>query len=249
MTLPIIDSPIFTIELPSNKQKISFRPFTVKEEKILFMAFETIKQTQGNENDKEISNENLEIVKNSIKQVILNCLINKSDYEKLSYFDFEYLFINLRSKSVNNIVEKRIIDKEDNKEYNIKIDLDKVTVIFPKKINNEIILNDEYSVFLKYPSFDTLLKMKEDENHDNISSVIIILLDKLLNKNTDDVTLFNEYSEKDKKKFVDSFPMSSLNKIYEFMTDLPVIYLKTSYKRKDGTEKEIELKGLYDFFT
>ena len=116
MALPKIDTPIFMLDLPSTKETIKYRPFTVKEEKILLMALQS-------EDGKEISN--------SIQQIISNCISNlnpKFDMSKMTMYDTEYVFLNLRSKSVNNIVSLIITDPDDQSEHNVEVNLDDVQV-------------------------------------------------------------------------------------------------------------------------
>jgi len=124
MALPKIQSPTFEVIIPSINKTVLFRPFLVKEEKILLMA--------------QQSNDDKDIIK-AIKQVVNNCCLDdKLDIDKLATFDLEYLFLKLRARSVNNVVEILYKDAEDEKEYKFSINLDDVEVTMPKKSEKNI---------------------------------------------------------------------------------------------------------------
>ena len=137
MPLPKFTSPMFDVIIPSTNKKTKIRPMLVKEEKILLIAKEA-----GEEGD----------ILNSIKQIVNNCLVDDNiDVNKMSIFDLEYLFIRIRSVSVSNISTVVYIDNEDQKSYKFDVDLDKVKVIFPEKIEKTIKLSETSGIILKYP--------------------------------------------------------------------------------------------------
>ena len=138
MELPKIDLPIYEIILPSNNEKVKYRPFTVKEEKVFLIAKES-KDTDQN------------IL--SIKQVLNNCLIDKS-IDDLAIFDIEYLLLAIRGKSVNNTADFIITDPETFEEVKLKLDVNDVQVKRDPTHSNKIRLNDEYTLFMKYPNID-----------------------------------------------------------------------------------------------
>jgi hypothetical protein len=148
MSLPKLTAPIFTIEMPSNKKSVKFRPFTVKEEKLLLLASES---------------EEPKFINDTITQVLNNCFIDDIDIGILATFDVEYLFIQLRAKSVNNIVKLRFKDDND-KVITQDIDLEDVKVHFDPNHTNKIQLNDEVSMVMKYPSFNMIEKMSTNDN-------------------------------------------------------------------------------------
>ena len=126
MALPKIDAPVYEIQLPLSKKQIRFRPFLVKEEKILLMA-----QQSGDEKD----------ITNAIMQIINNCVTSDEEFNvsKLATFDLEYIFLKIRAKSVNNIVELSYRDTEDNKLYDFKVNLDNIEITYNKKNNNKFV--------------------------------------------------------------------------------------------------------------
>ena len=150
MTLPVLDSPEFDLTLPKSKTKIKYRPFKVKEEKLLLIAQQTGESTA---------------ISNAVKGVIQNCILNKVDINTIPVFEVEYLFIKLRSTSVNNIVKLNIRDVDydaDNPDaetpelIEVEVDLDKVEIDTPEKVKDVIKLNDDYNLKLKYPNYNDL---------------------------------------------------------------------------------------------
>ena len=137
MALPKTKHPLFDIKIPSTGKPVSFRPFLVKEEKLLLMA--------------KASEDPTDIFK-AIKQVINNCAMDKGfDIDKLAIFDLEYVFIRLRAISVNNIVKVSYRDNEDDKIYDFEINLNTVEVVFPEKISKNIKISDTIGMTMKYP--------------------------------------------------------------------------------------------------
>jgi uncharacterized protein (UPF0179 family) len=151
VSLPKLVTPEHTIELPSTGEKVNFRPFLVKEEKILLTALE--------------AGENSDIVK-AIKQVMTNCILSDLDVDNISFFDFEYLFLMLRSKSVGNGLDLTISHDcaEPNVENRVMVDLDSIKVNFPKEHTSKIMIDDVYGVKLKYPT------IKDSEKYQSMNS-------------------------------------------------------------------------------
>jgi hypothetical protein len=136
MSLPKINHPLFKLTIPSIKKDVRFRPFLVKEEKILLMA-----KTAGNDADIILA----------IKQIVNNCAADAINIDKMTIFDLEYLFLKIRSQSVNNVVEVSYRDFEDDKVYDFQVDLEKVTMKQPEKVSNNIKTGKNSGIILKYP--------------------------------------------------------------------------------------------------
>ena len=143
--LPKTSHPQFQITIPSSKQKLTFRPFLVKEEKLLLMAKDSEEESD---------------ILQAIKQIVNNCCMDQFDVSSLSLFDLEYIFIHIRANSVNDTVKVSYRDKEDDKVYDFDINLKKVEVIFPDKIKNVIKITNTAGIQLKYPKV-TLYDDKE----------------------------------------------------------------------------------------
>ena len=236
MALPKIDTPIFTLKLPSSKGKknIKFRPFTVKEEKILLMAA----QGKGEEE-----------VLDSIKQVINNCLHTEIDIDNLPTYDIEYIFVNLRAKSVNNVIELTITDDEDEQAYTIPVNIDDIEVVFNEDHKYVIELNDNVSIMLKDPNYDMIQKLasyKEDD--EAMMEMVISSIDKVL-VGEDDVLLMKDHTRKEQEEFVNSLSSQNMRNIEDFLSTLPKLSHTIEYAREDGTKVEKIVEGMQSFFT
>ena len=152
MALPILDTATYELTLPSSDVKVKFRPFLVKEEKILLMAMES-------EDTKEITK--------ALKEIVHACTFGSINVTALPTFDLEYIFLHVRAKSVGEVAKLRLLCPDDKKTYaNVEVDLSKVEVQVDDKHSNEIKVNDKVKIIMKYPTidmFDDILAM--DERH------------------------------------------------------------------------------------
>lgn len=232
--LPKIKHPVFEFVVPSTKKKEMFRPFLVREEKILLMA--------------KTSEDKADIFR-AIKQVINNCALNQNfDVDKLSTFDIEYLFIQLRAISVNSIVSVSYRDNEDGEIYDFEIDLTKVEVEFPEGIESKIMVTPEVGLKLKYPTASIF----EDEKflnsgEDSYYELIVRSIDKIFD--TENVYDPAEYKPEEIEEFMNQLDVKTFEKIQNFMNKIPRLYHKLTYTNKNGNERTIELTTLSDFFT
>jgi len=233
MALPKIQSPTFEVVIPSTNKEVTFRPFLVKEEKILLMA--------------QQSNDDKDIIK-AIKQVVNNCCLDdKLDIDKLATFDLEYLFLKLRARSVNNIVEVLYRDAEDNQEYKLKINLDDVEVTMPKKIDKNIKINKKSGIIMKYPSASLVDEIKEFKNEIEILNFFILkCIQEIYDEN--DVYPASEQTEKELQEFLDSLDVKTFDKIREFIENIPKLEHTLTYKNSKGEERFVTLNTLSDFF-
>ena len=231
MSLPKLTAPIFTIEMPSNKKSVKFRPFTVKEEKLLLLASES---------------EEPKFINDTIAQVLNNCFIDTVDINTLATFDVEYLFIQLRAKSVNNIVKLRFKDDND-KVITQDIDLEDVKVHFDPNHTNKIQLNDEVSMVMKYPSFNMIEKMSTNDNKE-LTEVISACIDKVYT--AEEVMDLNDYTQAEVTTFIESFTSKNMREIEAFFNSLPKLKLDILYKDEEtGDMIKREVSGLQSFFT
>lgn len=231
MALPKITSPTFTFELPSSKKKIKFRPFTVKEEKMLLMAAEAEDSTE---------------VSNTVKQVMVNCLIDDIDVDELATFDIEYMFLQLRSKSVDNVIELKLIDDDDGMTYETTIDLDDAYVDFPEGHTNKIDLNETIAITMKYPTFKSIDLLTDDKVRTNLVAIISNSIDKVIDG--DDLLELSDFSKEEIKEFIESFTSKNMRDIEKFFKSIPRLKLDVTYQAKDGMKTK-EVVGLQSFFT
>jgi hypothetical protein len=232
MALPKIDLPIFETKLLSTDEKIKFRPYTVKEEKILLVAQEARDPLQ-------------EIL--AMKQVINNCLIDK-DVSDLAMFDLEYMHIMLRSKSVDNNVVFSVKDPDTEESVQLELDLDKVKLVKKEDHTNEIKLNDDYMLYLRYPTIDAFVKIAEMSAADPLVSYFIMVncLDKIASE--DEIFHFKDYTAEDIDAFMEGLSGDVISKIQRFFETMPKIRHEMKYTNKNGNEKTFVVEGLRSFF-
>jgi T4 bacteriophage base plate protein len=234
MPLPKIQYPTFTIEIPSTKKKEMFRPFLVKEEKILLMA-----KSSGQDSDVLIA----------MKQIVNNCALDdKFDVDKLSLFDLEYCFIKIRSASVSNIISVSYRDYEDDKSYDFDIDLNDIKIIWPEKVDNKIKISDTSGFTMKYPT----ASLYEDEDfinsgQDSFFKLIARCVDIIYNG--DEVFPASSSTPKEIEEYLENLDVNTFDAVRNFMTNQPSLYYKIEYKNSLGNTRVIELRNLTDFFT
>jgi len=233
MALPKISAPLFDAVVPSTKQTIRLRPFLVKEEKILLLAAEADTEREG---------------LLAIKQVVNNCIMEEGfDIDQLTLFDLEYLFIVLRARSVNNIVEMKVTDEEDGQEHKVMIDLDAVQIDVPKETTYDVQLADDVILRIKYPTLKTFETFPDNATAEQIlESVVYGILDCIFVG--DEMTSFEGQPEEEIREFLDHLPMKANQDITKFTDNFPTVYYDAKYKNSLGNEKVISLRGLQDFF-
>ena len=234
MALPKIGYPIFEITLPSTREIIKYRPFLVKEEKILLTS-----QSSGEAAD----------IINAVKQVINNCIItDKVSVEDLTTFDLEYLFIKIRAKSVNNIINLTYRDLEDDLKYKVDIDLDQVEIKEDPSHSNKFDIGNGYGLVMKYPRADLTNSLKFVEGEmDAFFEVLKASIDSVYDKDT--VFKLADSTPQEIDEFVQSLDTKAFKKIQDFFATMPKLYYEVKYKNSLGNEKVIPLTSLNDFFT
>lgn len=235
MALPKITHPMFDVIVPSTKKKLKIRPMLVKEEKILLMAKTT-------EDDKSILS--------AITQVVNNCIVDSDvDVDKLATFDIEYLFLKIRSVSVSNISRVSYKDNSDNKVYDFEVDLDKVEVKFPEKIEKNIKITDTMGIIMKYPE----ASLYTDESFLSTSAELFVetLISRCIDKVYDGDQMYDmkTVSKKEADEFIEQLDVNTYDKVRAFFADLPRLFYKIEYTNEKGENREIIMSTLNDFFT
>ena len=192
--------------------------------------------------------ENSEDILLAIKQVVNNCVLDKLDIDKLAVFDLEYIFLKLRSISVDNIVTLSYTDLEDKKPYEFKINLDDVKVIYPEKIDNNIKINSKSGIVMSYPSA-SLYEDKEflTLKKDYLFELIIKCLDKLYIE--DNVYEFKNYKKQEIVEFLEGLNLKVFEQIQNFLLNVPKLNYEIKYTNSLGNDRSIVLNSLNDFFT
>ena len=231
MALPKLETPTYETIIPSTGRAIEYRPFLVKEEKILMMAQETQDTAQA------IS---------ALKKIISSCTFGKVDPNTLTTYDAEFLFLQLRIKSVGESVDFIITDKDTGEDVNISVDLSEVEVVEPEeKLETTIQLNDSIGLTLKEVTLKDAVGLSSKDMND-ITGLISVVIDTIF----DDEKVYNtqDVSKKELEAFIESLNHSQLEQITTFIQNQPAIQKENKYRLKDGQEKTITLKGLQDFF-
>lgn len=236
MPLPKINHPKYTLTIPSTNEKVTYKPFTVKDEKILLMA---------------VVSEDAEFTLNNIKELIKSCVdLEKTTVEQLATFDVEYIFLKLRAKSVNEIIDLKMT--KNGKTYLASVNLDKVEVSFPDQ-EKLIMITDEIGIEFNYPSYETIteLKRNESDNIEALSNQLVKLYASCVNKVVDGDDLYvkgENFTDAEAEDFMWSLPHSAYSKIKEFFENSPELKHEVIFKSKDGEEEKVVLVGLQDFF-
>ena len=241
MALPKIKIPLFDVTIPSTKKDAKFRPFLVKEEKILLIA-----QSGGSKRE----------MVNSLKQVINNCVTlldgTDVDVDTLTTFDLEYIFLKIRSKSVENVVKLKYLDHEDEKEYEFEVRLDDIAIKYTPDHSNKVKINDDIGIVLRYPTASIINTFDKEEDEDLSETEISIAMvkhciDKIYDK--EQVYLVSECAPGELDEFIDSMNVKAFEGIQKFFESMPTMYHKIEYTNSKGTARVIELTTLDDFFT
>lgn len=238
MPLPKIATPTYELELPSTGEVVKYRPFLVKEEKVLVIALES-------EDTKQIST--------AIKTVIKNCILSKNiKVESLPTFDIEYLFLNIRGKSVGEEIEVNIICPDDGETtVMIKIDLDVIKVEKNENHTNRIKVDDKIMMEMKYPSLDQFIKTNFDFKSDNAMEqsfdLIASCVDKIFTE--EEVWAANDVTKKELIDFLEQMNSSQFKEIETFFETMPKLSHKVKVTNpKTQVESEVVLEGLASFF-
>ena len=233
MGLPILKHPTFELTVPSTNQKITYRPFLVKEEKILLLA--------------QASNKLKDVIR-SVKQIINNCVIEgEVNVDALPTFDIEYIFLKLRANSVNDVAKFKIPDEETKKDVDIELDLKDVEIYRPEGHNSLIDVGDNVKLQMSYPTYDALEKFGEGQETAKATfDMIKVCIDQVL-VGEDEVHQFKDYSEKEVDTFVESLSSKAFVDVQKFFDTMPRLEHTVEYKVGKRTEKKV-FSGLADFF-
>ena len=234
MGLPKLEHPTFELEVPSTKEVVKYRPFLVKEEKILLIA-----QQSGEPKD----------FISAIQQVLNNCMIDY-DCTNATNFDTEYMFLKLRANSVSDLAKITVVDEETNEEVEVEVDLNEVEVQLPEEVNNVVGLNEEVSVELRWPRYTDILKMQDVENDGATTDLVAMCIDRVYNG--EEVLDMSDFTKQEQDEFINSFPADSFMTIQEFFESMPKVTKEIKYKikteeGKQKTKKKL-LEGIEDFF-
>ena len=235
MALPILETATYELTLPSTDVKVKYRPFLVKEEKILLQALE--------------SGESKQIV-SAIKDIVHTCTYGTVAVDNLPTFDLEYIFLQIRSKSVGEIAKIKVLCPDDKKTHVVtEVDLSKVEVQVDDKHDNKIIVNDKVSVLMKYPTINSVdpavdtNTMKTEKLFDIIANTIHEIYE------GDKTHSVKDYSKEELMKFIESLDSKVFQKLQAFYTTMPKLSHEIEITNPNTKVKsKVRLSGLSDFF-
>lgn len=238
MPLPKIATPTYELEVPSLKKTIKYRPFLVKEEKILIIAMES-------EDNKQIAE--------AIKTVISNCILTRGvKIDDLATFDIEYLFLNIRGKSVGENVDVLITCPDDGTtQVPVSINLDEIKVEVSKEHSRNIKLDDNLSLRMKYPSMSEFVKTNfsssEEATVDDTFDLIISCIEQIYNE--EESWNASDFTKKEMVEFVDQLTSHQFKEVEKFFETMPKLSYNIKLKNPNtGVQSEVVLEGLSAFF-
>ena len=240
MPLPTIETPTYELKLPSTNKKIKYRPFLVKEEKILILALES-----KNQND----------ITNAVTDVLKKCILTRGvKVDDLPTFDIEYLFLNIRAKSIGEDIKLTVTCPDDGEtKVPVTIYVDEIKVIRPKDHNIDIVLDDKMSVRMKYPSLNQFIESNFDTDDeaetmvDKTFRVVADCMDTVFDG--EDAWEAKDYSAQERLDFVQQLNSQQYKKVENFFSTMPKLSHTIEVVNPNTKEKgSVVLEGLADFF-
>ena len=234
MALPILNTPTFEVDLPLSKKTVKYRPFLVKEEKVLLMALESQDQKQ---------------IMRAMHDIVDACTFNEVKAKELPVAELEYIFLKLRSKSVGETSHVAVACTECNEKNEFDINLESIVLDVNALPNTKIMLTDTVGIIMKFPNSDDVLKNIDAKKSDveNTYSVVVACLDKIFD--TENVYDVSTQTKKEVQDFIDSLNKNQFDKIKTFFSALPKLKYESDFKcTKCGHDNHVELEGLENFF-
>jgi hypothetical protein len=241
--LPKIDVPIYNVELPLTKKKIRYRPFLVKEEKLLMMAMES---------------DDFKGVMTTIKQVANNCILDQIDVEDLPVTDIEFLFLHLRARSVSEVVELNYKcnntvkgDDGDEKTCNhiVKLDFNifDIKPTHDDRHSNKIELSKDLGIVMRYPTFESVEQIEDVDDIQKVFSILATCIDYIYD--ADNIYYAKNVTKEELIEFIDSMSREQFDKVKTFFDTMPKLKKNVDFKcGRCGYSENIEVEGLQNFF-
>ena len=240
MPLPTIETPTYELKLPSSSKRVKYRPFLVKEEKILILALESKSQTD---------------ITNAVQDVLKKCILTKGiDVDSLPTFDIEYLFLNIRAKSIGEDIRMTVTCPDDKKtQVPVTVYVDEIKVSKPKGHTTDIVLDDKMTLRMRYPSLNEFIESNfdvDDESEtivDKTFKVVANCMDTVFT--SEDAWEAKDYSSDERVKFVEQLNSKQYKKVENFFATMPKLSHTIEVINPNTKEKNsIVLEGLADFF-
>ena len=233
MALPKLDTPTYTLELPSTGEEIKYRPFLVKEQKTLMIL-------QEGEDKKNVYNALIEILN--------NCTFNNVNANKMPIFDFEYVFLKIRSKSVGETAEISVLCPDDDEtRITVNVNLDDIDVQVSDEHVNTIQVTDSVSMVLRWPTIKDISDLKTDD----LVSGTMYLVNRCITEITEGDTIHrrSDFSDKELTEFIDSLPTDTFEEIGKFFETMPkLLHVINVENPKTKVKGEVTIEGIDNFF-
>jgi len=236
MALPKLNTPTYELELPSSDEKIKFRPFLVKEEKVLMIAMESGKSAD---------------ITNAVKDIVKTCTFDKLDISNIPMFDVEYVFLRIRSKSVGEVSKLKLLCPDDKKTYaNVEVNLEDVQVQVGDEHTNKIDLGDGKGMIMTYPTIDSFAETGiQSITATNMIDVIQTCILQIYEEKGEKVYEAKDQTKKELGEFIEQMNTGQFQKLQQFFDTMPKLKHTIKVKNpKTKKESEITLQGLNDFF-
>jgi len=236
MALPKLTTPIYELVVPSTDEKIKYRPFLVREEKILLIAMES-----GASED----------VVQAVKSIVEECTFNKLNLGDMPMFDVEYIFLNIRAKSVGEISNLRLLCPDDSETFaEVEVNLSEVIVQVEKEHTNKIELTDEMGIYMKYPTIDSFVKTGITEvTATNMLDVITTCVAQIYDKKGEEVFDAKDQTKEELIEFVEQLNTKQFAELQKFFDTMPKLkHVVKIENPKTKVKSDILLQGLSDFF-
>jgi hypothetical protein len=236
MALPKLTTPTYELEIPSTDEKIKYRPFLVKEEKILMMAMESKSSAD---------------ITQAVKDIVMECTFNKVDISNMPMFDVEYIFLNIRSKSVGEVSKLKILCQDDGKTYaDVELDLNEVKVQVGDDHTNKIKLTEDMGLIMKYPTIDSFSETGiRDINPSNMLDVISTCILQIYEKKGEKTYDPKDQTKKELTEFIEQLNTKQFKDVQKFFETMPKLKHEITVNNpKTKKENKVTLTGLNDFF-
>ena len=240
MPLPIVATPTYELKLPSSNKKIKYRPFLVKEEKVLIIALESKSQFE---------------ITNAVKDVLKQCILTKGiDVDELPTFDIEYIFLNIRAKSIGEAIKVRVTCPDDGEtEIPVTVYVDEIKVVKSKDHKTDIVLDDKMTLRMKYPSINQFIETNFDVNEDpkeNVNKTFKIISECIDTIYTQEEAWdAKDYTSKERVEFIEQLNSKQYKEVEKFFATMPKLSHKIEVTNPNTKKKSsVVLEGLADFF-
>jgi hypothetical protein len=236
MALPKLGVPTFELELPSTKKVIKYRPFIVKEEKVLLIALESEDEDQ---------------IFAAVKDLIKNCVISRIKVDDLPAFDLEYIFLRIRAAAVGEIIDMNVTCTDDNAtRVQTQININDVEVYFPEGHTNKVMLTDNLGIVMKYPGMQRFIEaefLEKDIKTEEVFNFIADSIEQIFD--AEEVYDFSTTSKKEFREFVEGLTTKQFEEIQKFYETMPKLQHKFKVVNPNtGVECEYTIEGLQNFF-